>query len=230
MTKLTWQVAALGASLLATQASAGDVQVLKTQKDTVSYSIGVQTGRQFKKDDIELNTELFVRGLKEGLAGTKPLLTDKELRKVMGSVLAEVRQKAALQRHLATLENKKKEETFLAANKAKDGVVALPSGVQYTVLKEGDGKKPTDADTVVVNYRGTLLDGTEFDATENGKPTDLKVATLIPGWKEALKMMPAGSKWHLVIPAQLAYGERGVGQDIGPNQTLLFDVELVAVK
>ena len=122
-------------------------------------------------------------------------------------------------------EEKEKEE-----NKKKEGVVSPPSGLQYKIIKAGTGKLPQDLNLLVVNYRGTLLDGTEFDASEVGKPVNLKMAQLIPGWREAIKLMPVGSKWKLFIPPQLAYAERGVGSDIGPNETLIFDVELLDVK
>lgn len=229
----TWQAAALATALLATQAGATEAPAapaLKTQTETISYSIGLQAGRQLRKDGVAIDADLLARGIRDGLTGASPLLSDKELRQVMGSVLAQVRQKTAEQHRVAAGENKQKEAEFLAANKAKLGVVALASGLQYSVLKEGSGNKPTDVDTVQVNYRGTLLDGTEFDASAQDQPSTLKVAMLIPGWKEALKLMPVGSRWQLFIPAQLAYGERGAGEDIGPNQTLVFDVELVAIK
>lgn len=221
---------ALGLCFLAAQAGAGDNAVLKTQKDQVSYGIGVNIARSFKADEIEFDPELVLRGLKDASSGEKLLMRDKELRHVMNSFQGELRQKAALKHRLAAMDNRKEGDAFLAANKVKEGVLSLPSGVQYTVLKMGDGKKPADSDTVEVNYRGTLLNGTEFDSSEDGKPASLKVAHLIPGWKDALKLMPEGSKWQIFIPPQLAYGERGVGHDIGPNQTLAFEVELVAVK
>ncbi len=131
-------------------------------------------------------------------------------------------------RHWVT--TRKKAMLILEEYKAQKGVLALPSGVLYKVIKEGDGKKPLESDMVEVNYRGTLINGKEFDATEPGHPANLKVSALIAGWKQALSMMPVGSKWHIVIPSALAYGERGVGNDIGPNEVLVFDVELVAIK
>ena len=226
---------ALGLCFLATQAyaegnNAEDNTVLKTRSDQVSYGIGVNMARSFKSDEIEFDAELVMRGLKDASSGEKLLMREKELRHVMNSFQGDLRQKAALKRRLAAMNNKKEGEAFLAANKDKDGVQVMPGGVQYLVLKMGDGKKPTDTDTVEVSYRGTLLNGTEFDSTEDGKPATLKIAQLIPGWKEALKLMPEGSKWQLFIPPQLAYGERGVGHDIGPNQTISYEVELVAVK
>lgn len=220
----------LGFSILAGQTSAGEGAVLKTQKDQVSYGIGVNIARSFKADEVEFDPDLVLRGMKDASSGEKLLMRDKELRQVMNSFQGELRQKANQRQRVAAVDNKKEGEAFLAANKMKEGVVSLASGVQYTVLKMGEGKKPTDTDTVEVNYRGALLNGTEFDSSDDGKPATLKVTQLIPGWKEALKLMPAGSKWQLFIPPQLAYGERGVGRDIGPNQTLFYEVELVGVK
>lgn len=220
----------LGLMFLVSQASAEEATGLKTEKEMVSYAMGVYMAKNLKKDEVEIDQELLMKGLNDGLAGKKLLLPEKELRKVMNSFQADVRRKAAATHQLASVDNKKKGDAFLAGNKSKDDVVTLASGLQYRVLKEGTGQKPTDSDTVECNYRGTLLDGTEFDGTLPGKPADLKVSQLIAGWKEALKLMSAGSKWQLFIPSQLAYGTRGVGSDIGPNETLIFDVELLAVK
>jgi FKBP-type peptidyl-prolyl cis-trans isomerase FklB len=149
----------------------------------------------------------------------------------MRTFQAELRQRQAVARTKAAEDNKKQGNAFLAENKTKEGVVTLPSGLQYKILKAGGGKTPTDADTVECHYRGTLLNGTEFDSSHlTGKPATIKVTAVIPGWKEALKLMPVGSKWQLFIPPQLAYGERGAGHEIGPNATLLFEVELLAIK
>lgn len=214
--------AAVALALLATQASAVEPSPFKTEKDLVSYGIGMHLAKGFKKDAIDIDNEILLIGLQDGMAG-RALLSDKSLRQVMNTFQGEVRRKAAA-------ENQKKGAQFLAENKAKDGVVTLASGIEYKVLKAGDGKLPTEADTIECIYRGTLLDGSEFDAAEANRPATLKVAQLIPGWKEALKLMPAGSKWEIVIPPQLAFGVRGVGSDVGPNETVVFEVELLAVK
>jgi FKBP-type peptidyl-prolyl cis-trans isomerase FklB len=171
-----------------------------------------------------------MQGLKSSLAGDKSLLSEKEVRQIMNDYQTKLRQAAVGKRQLAINDNKKKGEAYLAEYKAQQGVLSSPNGVLYTVIKEGTGKKPLESDMVEVNYRGTLINGTEFDATEPGHPANLKVSALIPGWKQALSMMPVGSKWHIVIPAVLGYGERGVGNDIGPNEVLVFDLELIAIK
>lgn len=216
--------------LFATQVNGDEMPVLKTQKDMQSYGIGVNLAKSFKKNEVEFDQELLIRGMNDWLSGGKLLMTEKDLRKVMNTFQGELRQKEAGIHRLAALDNKAKGEAFLAGNKNKDGVIALASGVQYKILKEGDGKKPTDADMVECNYRGKLLDGTEFDGTDPGKPATLKVSQLIAGWKEALRLMPAGSKWQIFIPPESAYGQRGVGSEIGPNETIVFEVELLAVK
>jgi FKBP-type peptidyl-prolyl cis-trans isomerase len=221
----------LCATLLVTnQAQSVDLTELKTDKERLSYGIGASVAKNLKKQVTDVDVEVLIQGLKNGLAGEKLLLSEKDLQKVMNKFQGEVRQNALLSKRLALEDNKKKGEAFLAENKTKTGVVVLPNGVQYKVLKAGSGKKPIDSDVVQVYYRGTLLDGTEFDATEPEHPADLKASSLIAGWKEALKLMPIGSKWQIVIPSQLGYGERGVGSEIGPNETLIFEVELLSIK
>jgi FKBP-type peptidyl-prolyl cis-trans isomerase FklB len=224
-------IAIVGCSLLAAQASAEEAPVLKTEKDKMSYGIGVDAGRTFKRLGVEVDADLLVRGLRDALSSEKLLMTDEEIRAVMTAYQAEARQKQAQAARLAVENNKKAGEAFLAANKTKEGVITLPSGLQYKILKAGDGKTPTDTDTVECNYRGTLIDGTEFDSSyRRGQPSTFKVTGVIAGWREALKLMPVGSKWQIVIPPQLAYGERGAGRDIGPHATLIFELELLAVK
>lgn len=228
--KRTW-IVVVGLSLLAARASAEEAPVLKTQQDKVSYSIGVEAGRNYKRMGVEVDANLLVKGLRDALSAEKLLMTDEEIRATMTAYQAELRQKQAQATRLAAENNKKAGEAFLAANKTKEGVVTLPSGLQYKILKAGNGKTPTETDTVECNYRGTLIDGTEFDSSyRRGQPAAVKVTGVIPGWKEALKLMPVGSRWQLVIPHQLAYGERGVGRDIGPNATLIFEVELLTIK
>lgn len=220
---------AVAAALLAGQAGAQEASPFKTEQDMASYGIGMQMAKSFRQADVEVNLELILRGLRDGMAGTT-LVPDKVLRKTMGQFQGEVRRKFAAKQQVAAEENRKKGEAYLAQYKAKEAVVTLASGLEYKILKMGEGKAPTDGDSVECLYRGTLLDGTEFDATEPDKPATLKLSQLIPGWKEALKLMPAGSKWEMVVPPQMAYGARGVGSDIGPNETLVFQVELLAVK
>jgi FKBP-type peptidyl-prolyl cis-trans isomerase FklB len=216
--------------LLAIQAFAADGVAIKSDKDKLSYSIGAAIGKNFKNEGTEVDLGLLLEGLKNSMAGDNLLVPEKDMRQVMNDYQTQLRQKMASKRQLAVLDNKKKGDAFLADYKKQPGVLALPTGVLYKIVKEGTGKKPIESDMVEVNYRGTLINGTEFDATEPGRPANLKVSALIPGWKQALSMMPVGSKWHIVIPEVLAYGERGVGNDIGPNETLVFDLELVGIK
>lgn len=203
---------------------------LENPLDRASYAVGVDIGRNFRKQEVSVNPDLLIRGINEGLAGAQIQLSEKELRRVLNGFQAEVRQKMTLNRRLSADENRRKGLAYLEENKSKEGVVTLPSGLQYRVLKAGTGRKPVESDTIECNYRGTLLSGLEFDSTEPDKPAALKMAALIAGWKEAMKLMAEGARWQIVIPSQLAYGDRGVGSDIGPNETLLFEVELVAIK
>jgi FKBP-type peptidyl-prolyl cis-trans isomerase FklB len=219
-----------GLVLITGQVFAEDSVVIKTDKDKLSYSIGAAIGKNFKNEGTEVDVGLLVEGLKNSLAGDKLLVPEKDMRQLMNDYQTQLRQKMAAKRQQAVLDNKKKGEAYVADYKSQPGVVASPSGVLYKIIKEGTGRKPAESDIVEVNYRGALTNGTEFDATEPGKPAKLKVSALIPGWKQALSMMPVGSSWHIVIPAVLAYGERGVGNDIGPNEVLVFDLELLAIK
>jgi FKBP-type peptidyl-prolyl cis-trans isomerase FklB len=212
------------------QVWSADKTTLKTDKDKLSYSIGASIGQNLKKDSTNIDLNLLIRGLKSSMAGEKTLLSDKEIRQVMNDYGAQMRQHAMAVKQKSAIDNKKNGDAYLADYKSKVGVLELPSGILYKVIKAGSGVKPAETDTVEVNYRGTLINGTEFDATAPDHPASLKVSALIPGWKQALSAMQAGSKWQIVIPSQLAYGERGVGNDIGPNEVLVFDVELISVK
>ncbi len=203
----------------------------KADMDKVSYVIGLTVGREMKAQGVELKTDAFVKGLNDSLSGAKPSLTDAETREIMASFRAEIVAKQEAEMKKQGAENRKKEEAFLAENKGKDGVRTLPSGLQYKVLKEGDGKKPTAYDSVTVNYRGTLLDGTEFDSSyRRSQPATFPVGGVIPGWAEAIQLMKTGSKYQIFIPSKLAYGEAGIKGVIPANATLIFEVELLAVK
>lgn len=215
----------------ATAAKTQSAPALKTQKEKASYAIGMNIGKSLQKDSVDVDPNSFLRGLKDGLAGSKPLLTDDEAKAALTALQDEVRKTQEAKMQLAGEANKKEGEAFLAANKAKEGIVTLPSGLQYKILKEGTGPKPTAGDSVVCNYRGTLLDNTEFDSSyKRGQPATFPVGQVIHGWTEALQLMPVGSKWQLFIPPDLAYGARGAGGDIGPNATLIFEVELLSIQ
>jgi FKBP-type peptidyl-prolyl cis-trans isomerase FklB len=204
---------------------------LKTQKDKASYALGMNFGTGLRKQSIDIDPAILARGLRDSFSNGKTLLTEDEAKAVLTQLQSDVRKK---QQELALQlgeTNKKQGLEFLEANKTKDGVVTLPSGLQYKVLQEGTGPKPAPTDTVVCNYRGTLLDSTEFDSSyKHGQPVTFPVTGVIKGWTEALQLMPVGSKWQLFIPSALAYGERGFGGQIGPNATLIFEVELLSIQ
>ncbi|MGB6832109.1 MAG: FKBP-type peptidyl-prolyl cis-trans isomerase [Candidatus Acidiferrum sp.] len=217
----------------ATVAKKPTVLTLKTQQDKASYAIGLNIGRSMRKDSVDVEPSILLRGLKDGLADSKPLLTDDEAKAAMTTLQADLRAKHEAKVELEAANSKKVGDEFLAENKTKEGVVTLPSGLQYKVLVEGTGPKPTAADTITCNYKGTLLDNTEFDSSyKRGKPATFPVSGIIKGWTEALQLMPVGSKWQLFIPPDLAYGERGgpAGGPIGPNATLVFEVELMSIQ
>jgi len=211
-------------------ASAEEATFLKTQKDKLSYIIGRDMGSNLKNQSVDIDTDIFMKGFKDALSGNKSALSDDEIQAVKTAYKEERMKKHEEEVKKVTEQNKKDGEAFLAENKKKEGVVTLPSGLQYKVIKEGDGQIPKDTDTVTVNYRGTLLDGTEFDSSyKRNEPATFPVNGVIPGWQEALKLMKAGSKWQLIVPAGLAYGEKGAGSVIGPAATLIFEVELLSV-
>ena len=214
----------------AAKSSAAPV-TLTTQKDKISYAIGMNIGQSMKKDSLDIDPNIVARGLKDAMAGGKLLMTDDEVKAVMTEFRTEMMKKKEAEAQHMSEANKLAGQQFLAANKTKEGVVTLPSGLQYKIIKQGDGPKPTAGDTVVTNYRGTLLDGTEFDSSyKSGQPATFPVGQVIKGWTEALQLMPVGSKWQLFIPSDLAYGERSPGAEIGPNSTLIFELDLLSIQ
>lgn len=205
--------------------------VLKTDKEKQSYAMGMNLGIGLHKQGLTLDPALVARGMKDGMTGGKTAMTEDEAHTAIQQFQTEVRQKMQASAQEQGEANHKAGEAFLAANKAKPGVVTLPDGLQYKILKEGDGPKPTASDTVSCNYRGTLISGKEFDSSyKRGQPSSFPVSGVIKGWTEALQLMPVGSKWELYVPADLAYGNRGAGQDIGPGETLIFEVELLGIQ
>jgi FKBP-type peptidyl-prolyl cis-trans isomerase len=218
--------------LSTTQLWAAEGTVLKSQKDKVSYAVGVNTGRVMLQQSVDLDPDLFAKGLKDAIKGTKMSMTEDEMRQVLTAFQKEITEKQAAMMKTLGEKNKKDGAAFLAENKKKEGVKILPSGLQYKIIKTGEGKMPGDTDIVECHYRGTLIDGTEFDSSWRVRKTvSFKVSgVVIRGWTEALKQMTVGSKWQLFIPPELAYGERGAGNQIGPNATLIFDLELIAIK
>jgi FKBP-type peptidyl-prolyl cis-trans isomerase FklB len=211
--------------------TSGTAPALDTPKAKVSYAIGADLGNKIRAQSIEVDPAILSGALQDALAGRKSLMTDEEIHSTLVDLSNQIRQKQMAQLKELSEENKKQGEAFLEQNKSKAGVVALPSGLQYKILKAGEGKKPTATDTVVCNYRGTLIDGKEFDSSEkhNG-PATFAVNQVIKGWAEALQLMPVGSKWQLFVPSDLEYGERSAGPDITPNSTLIFEVELLSIK
>ena len=205
---------------------------LKTKKEKASYALGMKIGGDLRKQGVgaAVDPALTARGLKDALAGSKMLLTEDEVKAALTQLQTEVRGSQEAKAHETGAASRKEGEAFLAANKGKDGIVTLPSGMQYKILTAGTGPKPTPSDTVTCNYRGTLINGKEFDSSyKRGQPASFPVGGVIKGWTEALQLMPVGSKWQLFIPPDMAYGDRGAGGDIGPGETLIFEVELISI-
>ena len=204
---------------------------LTTDKEKGSYALGMNIGRGLSKQPVDLDPAAVARGLQDAMSGAKPELTDEEAAADLAQLQDQVKKATEAKMQELAAENQKAGAAFLAENKTKEGVVTLPSGLQYKVLTAGTGPKPAATDTVVCQYKGTLLDGTEFDSSyKRGQPATFAVGRVIKGWTEALQLMPVGSKWQLFIPAELAYGERGAGNVIPPNATLVFEVELVSIQ
>ena len=232
---------ALGTGLLIGTALAQDEKgasppapALKDSKQKVSYGIGLNIGRSMKSQAVDVDADVLARGIKDALTGGKPLLSDQELKETMMALQQElegrqremVAKQAGASKGLAE-KNKKEGDAFLAANSKKPDIKTLPSGLQYKVVKEGTGPIPKATDEVKTNYRGTLIDGTEFDKNEGAT---FPVNRVIAGWTEALQLMKVGSKWQLFVPAELAYGPTQRSETIGPNATLIFDIELLGIE
>ncbi len=209
---------------------AAEDAVLKTPKDKLSYVIGVQIANDLKSQSIDVDPAIVSRGLQDSLSGKSLLISDQEAKDIIAAFSKERAGKMAEERKKVGEKNKQEGAAFLAANKKKEGVKTTPSGLQYKVIKEGTGKTPKATDTVTVQYKGTLVNGTEFDSSyKRGQPATFPVSGVIRGWTEGLQLMKEGAQWQLFIPPELAYGEQGAGP-IGPNATLIFEVELVSVK
>jgi FKBP-type peptidyl-prolyl cis-trans isomerase FklB len=229
---MRWTAAAIILGAFVGVASAQEKPSLKTDKEKLSYSLGFDYGSRFPKQSVDVDTKAFSSGFSDALGGGKPAMGEEEFRKVLTDFQQQMRAKMAAAVQQAAEDNKKKGAAFLAENKKQKGVVTLPSGLQYKVIKEGKGAKPKATDTVSVNYRGTLIDGSEFDnSAKHGGAVEFPVDQVIKGWTEALQLMPVGSKWQLFVPSDIAYGAQpGPSPQIGPNSTLIFDVELLEIK
>ena len=203
---------------------------LKSLKDKASYTIGFNIGSSLMRDEVELDPAFIFEGLSDAIQGKRRRLTDEEIEKVMKDFQEQVGKRQQARNQSSEKNNTTQGAAFLAANAKKPGVVTLPSGLQYKVVKAGTGATPTAQDTVKTHYRGTLINGKEFDSSySRGKPAQFPVSGVIRGWTEALQKMKVGAKWQLYIPSNLAYGPRGAGSQIGPNATLIFDIELLEI-
>ena len=231
----TWKLAsvALTAGLLFVGCNKDGGKDLKTPMDKASYIIGQNIGNSFKQQGLDagaVDLDKLQAGIKDALNGVKPTMTEQEIQEIMMTFQQNLMKRADSLRTLKAADNLKAGQEYLAKSAKESGMVVLPSGLQYKVLTKGNGPVPTAASTVTVHYVGTLIDGTEFDSSrKRGEPATFPVTGVIAGWTEALQLMPVGSKWKLVIPAALAYGEQGSGPVIGPNSVLIFEVELLAI-
>ena len=221
----------LSVAFLSSACYADEELNLKDQKDKESYSLGYQFGQNLKSQGVEINLGIYTSGIRDALGGKDSLMSQEEIRATIEELQKRVM--AARQKELKEKAEKNLAEgkAFLDENKKKEGVKTLPSGLQYKVLAEGSGKTPKSADTVTVHYRGTLINGSEFDSSyKKGQPSTFRVNGVIRGWSEALQLMKGGSRWQLFIPPELAYGERAAGGQIPPNSTLIFEMELISIK
>jgi FKBP-type peptidyl-prolyl cis-trans isomerase FklB len=224
-------ISILTACFLVSSVSYAETNKLITEKEKVSYSIGLSLGKNFSQQSLEIDLKTFAKGVDDAMKGTKPLLTDEEIRVVMSTLQQRMAAKKQEQETLVSGNNIEEGNLFLAENKKRKGVVSLPSGLQYEIIRPGTGPMPKADDTVETNYEGKLINGTVFDSSyKRGKPATFLVNGVIKGWTEALLLMKTGAKWKLYIPADLAYGSRSAGPVIGPGSTLIFDIELLEIK
>lgn len=229
-TEETATVSAASQPAAATASANAEVKPVLDTESKISYSIGVNMGDNLRQQDISVNIEAFMQGFKDALTKNHTLLTPEEMRQVLVTFQEQQHKKFETKMKTAAVKNLNDGKAFLDANKSKPGVITLASGLQYKVLNEGSGTPPKLTDSVTVNYRGTLINGTEFDSSEkHGQAATFPVNAVIPGWTEALQLMKPGAKWTLYIPSNLAYGEAGAGRLIEPNSTLIFDVDLLSV-
>ena len=220
-------LSALSLLIFTSSAVVADSGKLDTDKKKLSYTVGYSIGMNLKNGKMDVDADVIGQAIGEVMSGKTPSLSESDMKAVMEKFQASKASEAAA----AGEKNKAAGEQFLAENKTKKGVVTLPSGLQYKEIIAGKGNKPKLTDSVSVHYRGTLINGTEFDSSyKRGQPTTLKANGVIKGWQEALQLMPEGAKWKIYVPGDLAYGPRGAGGQIGPNETLIFDIELVAIQ
>jgi FKBP-type peptidyl-prolyl cis-trans isomerase len=213
-----------------TTSKAAPAAILRTQKQKSSYALGMSVALGMRRQGVDADPAMVARGLRDQLSGSKTLMTEDEMKAALQQLQGEMMKERQAKAQAAGDTNRKAGDAFLAANKSKPGVTTLPDGLQYKVLKEGTGPKPTANDTVTVNYRGTLISGKEFDSSyKRGQPASFRVGGVIKGWTEALQLMPVGSKWELYIPTELAYGDRPPSPDIAPGDMLIFEVELLSI-
>jgi len=221
---------AISMTLVSGISMAGEQVELKTENDKINYSVGYRIGGNFEQQEVEMKPDMLLQGVEDATSDGKPLMTEQEMNTVLTSLANRVKAAQMEQMKKQGAENLNTGEAFLAENSGKEGVTTLPSGLQYKVITAGTGKSPQKSDKVTVHYRGTLIDGTEFDSSySRNKPATFGVGQVIPGWTEALQLMKEGDKWELVIPSKLAYGERRASAKIPPNSTLIFEVELISV-
>jgi FKBP-type peptidyl-prolyl cis-trans isomerase FklB len=219
-------------ALACAQDTAAPASALKTDKDKLSYALGLDIGTQFKSRSVDVDPAIFAKAMLDALSGGKAAMTPDEARAIIAELQKTLAARQAAEAKAAADKSQAEGDAFLAANKSKEGVVTLPSGVQYKVVTAGTGRTPLAADTVTVNYRGTTIDGREFDSSyKRNEPATFPVGQVIKGWTEVLQLMPVGAKWQVFIPSALAYAERGApGAGIGPNSVLIFEIELVSIK